>query len=41
VPVNNILRSGNLADPDDDRIGLNEVIVEGERKTAYFYEKQQ
>jgi len=40
-PSNNILRTGSLADPTSDGIGLNEVIVEGERKTSYFYEKIQ
>lgn len=38
-PVNNILRTGELADPSSDGVGLNEVIVEGDRKTSYFYEK--
>jgi len=37
-PVNNILRTGDLADSENDGVGINEIIIEGERKTSYFYE---
>lgn len=38
-PKDNILPTGELGDPDSDGIGFNEVIVEGMRKTGYYYEK--
>ena len=38
-PYNNILRTGELADPNSDGIGINEIIVEGSRKTSYYYER--
>lgn len=38
-PTNNILPTGELADSELGGIGLNEVIVEGERKTGYWYDK--
>lgn len=38
-PANNILATNVLADPDSDGIGINEVVVEGERKTGYYYNK--
>lgn len=37
-PVNNVLRTGELA-AGGDGVGINEVIVEGERKAMYFYER--
>ncbi len=36
-PHNNILRTGGLSDSEEDGIGLNEVIIEGKRKTNYYY----
>ncbi len=38
-PKDNILQTGNLADSNSDGIGINQVIVEGERKTNYYYSK--
>lgn len=38
-PSNNILPTGKLADPNSTGIGFNELIIEGKRKTAYYYEK--
>jgi len=38
-PSENILPTGELASPEFDGIGFNEVIVEGNRVTNYFYEK--
>lgn len=40
-PNNNILPTNELADPEADGIGINEVIVSGNRKTNYYYNKQQ
>ncbi len=38
-PADNILPTGKLADPLVSGVGYNEIIVEGKRKTAYYYEK--
>jgi hypothetical protein len=38
-PLNNILQTGQLADPDSAGVGINEVIVEGSRRTGYYYQK--
>lgn len=39
-PVDNIIPTGLIADPDNETgIGFNEIIIEGQRKTAYYYEK--
>lgn len=39
APRDNILQTGELADDDADGIGVNQVIVEGERTTNYYYNK--
>jgi len=36
-PSDNILSSDDTT-ATDDRVGFNEIIVEGERKTNYYYE---
>jgi len=43
APVNNILRTGKLSNEseDGDGIGLDQIIIEGDRKTQYYYEKNQ
>ena len=38
-PKDNILPTGKLADPTEEGLGYNQMIVEGTRKTSYFYEK--
>jgi hypothetical protein len=39
-PANNILQTNALADPNDTTgVGINEIIVEGERSVKFFYEK--
>ena len=38
-PYNNIIPTGELGDPNSDGIGFNEVIIEGKRKSTYYYEK--
>jgi len=39
-PANNILQTNKLADPTDTTgIGINEIIVEGDRNVKFFYEK--
>jgi hypothetical protein len=38
-PSENILQTGKLADPANNGIGINEIIVEGTRKTSYYYER--
>lgn len=40
-PVNNILSTGVLADSTVEGVGINQVVVEGERKTNYYYDKVQ
>lgn len=40
-PTDNILQTGELADSENDGVGINEVIIEGERKTNYYYSKSQ
>jgi len=37
-PANNILPSGELGGSTGNVVGFNEVIIEGERKTSYYYE---
>ena len=37
-PSDNILPSGQIGDSSSDMIGFNELIIEGTRKTNYFYE---
>jgi phage-related baseplate assembly protein len=39
-PANNILQTNKLADPTDTTgVGINEIIVEGDRNVKFFYEK--
>jgi phage-related baseplate assembly protein len=39
-PANNILQTNKLADPTDATgVGINEIIVEGDRNVKFFYEK--
>lgn len=38
-PVDNIIPTGLPADPNSAGIGYNELIIEGQRKTNYYYEK--
>lgn len=38
-PLNNILPTGKLAEPNEDGIGINEIIGLGSRKTSYYYDK--
>lgn len=38
-PTNNILPTGQAAGTDPTGVGYNEIIVEGQRKTSYYYEK--
>lgn len=38
-PSDNILQTGEIAVSDSDGIGINEVIIEGERKTNYYYNR--
>ena len=38
-PVDNIVPTGKIAESNSAGIGFNETIVEGNRKTAYYYEK--
>lgn len=38
-PTDNILPTGKEADPTSTGIGFNELIIEGKRKTAYYYER--
>lgn len=38
-PSDNILPTGKEADPAAQGIGYNELIIEGKRKTAYYYER--
>lgn len=38
-PYDNIIPTGELGDPTIPGIGFNEVIIEGRRKTNYYYEK--
>jgi hypothetical protein len=39
-PANNILQSNKLADPTDPTVvGINEIIVAGDRSIKFFYEK--
>lgn len=38
-PVNNILPTGLSSDLSVDGIGFDELIVEGKRKTSYYYER--
>jgi hypothetical protein len=38
-PSDNIIPTGKIADPMSAGIGFNEMIIEGTRKTAYYYEK--
>lgn len=38
-PVNNILPTGNAAETGSAGIGFNELIVEGQRSIAYYYER--
>lgn len=38
-PADNILRTGELADASSDGVGINEIIVEGQREVKYFYDK--
>jgi hypothetical protein len=39
-PANNILQTNELADPNNTTgVGINEIIVEGERSVKFFYEK--
>lgn len=38
-PIDNIVPTGTISDPDSTGIGFNEVIIEGQRKTSYYYEK--
>lgn len=39
APTDNILPSGQLGGAAGNTVGFNEVIVEGERKTSYYYEQ--
>ncbi len=39
APADNILRTGLLADPANAGVGLNEIIVQGQRQIRYFYDK--
>jgi hypothetical protein len=38
-PYDNITPTGSSASPDSTGIGYNEIIIEGKRKTNYYYEK--
>ena len=39
-PANNILQTNQLADPSNTTgVGINEIIVEGDRNVKFFYEK--
>ena len=38
VPADNVLPSGQLGTGTGNEVGFNEVIIEGERKTNYYYE---
>jgi predicted phage baseplate assembly protein len=38
-PSDNILASERLADPEIDGVGVNQLIIEGSRKTSYYYSK--
>lgn len=38
-PADNILPTGELANPTSVGVGINEIIVQGERKTNYYYSK--
>jgi len=38
-PVNNVLPTKQLADPTSSGVGINEIVVEGERNVKIFYEK--
>lgn len=38
-PKDNILQTGELANSESDGVGINQVIIEGERKTGYYYNK--
>ncbi|MCK9558756.1 MAG: baseplate J/gp47 family protein [Candidatus Cloacimonetes bacterium] len=39
-PANNILQTNELADPSNTTgVGINEIIVEGDRNVKFFYEK--
>jgi hypothetical protein len=39
-PANNILQTNELADPSNSTgVGINEIIVEGDRNVKFFYEK--
>lgn len=38
-PSENVVPTGKLAEPGTEGIGLNELIVLGDRKTNYYYEK--
>ena len=39
-PANNILQTNQLADPNNATgVGINEIIVEGDRNVKFFYEK--
>lgn len=38
-PSENILPTGKLADPSLPGVGINEILVPGNRKTSYYYEK--
>lgn len=38
-PKDNIIPTGLPADPNSEGIGYNEIIVEGQRTTNYYYEK--
>ena len=40
-PIDNILRTENLALVDDNKISPNELVVEGNRIVNYYYEKEQ
>jgi phage-related baseplate assembly protein len=38
-PADNILRTNNLANPTAGGVGINEIIIEGQRQVRYFYDK--
>lgn len=38
-PADNILQTGELASSNSSGVGINQLIIEGERKTGYYYSK--